>query len=204
MDIKSAEESFQDVTFGDDNFERLISHLTDISDNNSYHLSLFVGKSEEQREKAVQRIANATDREILEIDANDIISKIESETVKNLDIIFKKYDAENGLLYLKNGTRLCGSYTGYTQSSVKYATPQERYFLTKVQKTGGVFIVAIDTSTDADMTIRRAAQSIVNFPPSQSMFQKLLRKLKGVSVHGHQIKTERPEHYGKTAGNING
>lgn len=202
MDIKSSEEYFQDVTYGDDEFERLISHLADTSNSNSYHLSLLVGKSEEQKEEAVQQIADATNREIREIDTNDIISKIESETAENLDIIFKKYDAENTLLYFKNGSRLCGAYTGYTQSSVKYATPQERYFLNKVQKNGGLFVVVIDTSTDADMTIRRAAQSIVNFPPSQSMFKKLLRKLKGVSVHGHQIKTERPEQYGETAGNF--
>lgn len=202
MDLKSAEKSFQDITYSDDTYQQLINHLSSDSISTDYHLSLLIGTSDEKKEDAVQQIADATDRDIYAIDANDIITKIESDTIENIDRIFKKYDPEKTVLYLKNGSRLCGVYTGYTQSSVKYATPQERYFLKQIQQAGGFFIVDLETSTDADTTIRRAAQSIVHFPPPQSMFKKLLRKLKGVSVHGYQIKTERPEHYGETAGNF--
>lgn len=202
MNIKTAGQSFQDVTFDDDSFDHLLEHLEQSSTDEAYHLSLFIGKMDEKKEDALRQILDVTGREVNEVDANEIISKTESETYSNLDLFFKKFDAENSILYLKNGSRLCGVYTGNTQSRVKYATPQERYFLKKVQESGGLFIIDIDTSTDADTTIRRVAQSVVNFPPSQSMFKKIIRKLKGVSVHGYQIKTERPEQYGGSAGNF--
>jgi hypothetical protein len=202
MDIKSAEQSFQNVTFGEDSFEDLLNHLKTLPNEESYHLSLFIGKRQQQKEDALKQMAEAAGRDIHEMDANEIISRAETGTIANLDYAFKKYDAENTILYLKNGSRLCGVYTGYTNSKVKYATPQERYFLKKIQETNGVFVIDIETTTDADTTIRRAAQSIVDFPPSQSMLKKLLRKLKGVSVHGYQIKTKRPGHYSNTSGNF--
>lgn len=202
MDIKSAEKSFQNVSYGGDSFDELINHLATHSAELPYHLSLLIGKSGEKKDEAVKKIADATGREIQSVDANEVISKVESESFENLDYIFKKYDSYNTLLYLKNGSRLCGVYTGYTQSRVKYATPQERYFLKKVQETGGMFVVDMDTSTDADTTIRRAAQSVINFPIPQSGLKKLFWKLKGISVHGYQIKTERPERYGETSGNF--
>lgn len=202
MDIKSADSTFQDVIYGDDSFDELINHLTNHTTQSSYHLSLLIGKPGDKKDKAVKKIANATGRAITTVDANEIISKAELESFENLDYIFEKFDPGTSLLYLKNGSRLCGVYTGYTQSRVKYATPQERYFLGKVKETGGICVIDMNTSNDADTTIRRAAQSVISFPLPQSMLKKLLWKLKGVSVHGHQIKTERPERYGETSGNF--
>lgn len=202
MDIQSAQKEFQNVTYDDDSFEQLVYYLSNEIDAGAYHLSLLVGPSDDPKKDAVDRISEKTGRSIYTIDANEIISKIESESFENIDYVFKKYDASEALLYLKNGTRLCGAYTGFTQSAVKYATPQERYFLKKIQQNGGLYIVDIDTPDDMGKTLRRAAQSIVHFPLPQSMFKKLLRKIKGVSVHGYEIKTERPKQYGGSANNF--
>lgn len=202
MEIASAQQSFKNVTYGEDSFNELLNQLASPSAASPYHLSLLVGTEGEAKGHVVKEIADATERNIYSLDANDIITKVESESFENLDYVFSKYEANHALFYLKNGSRLCGVYTGYTQSRVKYATPQERYFLKKVQQTGGIFVVDMNTSTDADTTVQRAAQSIINLPAPRSGLKRLLQKLRGVSVHGHQIKTERPERYGKPAGNF--
>lgn len=203
MDIKSSEQSFQNVTYKDDSYRELISHLQKSTGTEPYHLSLFIGRYEKTKQQALQQILDQTGREVLKVDANELVSKIESDTYKNLDNLFEEFSADNMLLYLNNGSRLCGAYTGYSQSSVKYATPQERYFLKKVQQKGGLYIIDIAINTDADETIKRAAQSIIDFPGPQSGLKKFLWKLRQiVTVHGYQIKTERPEHYHNKGANF--
>lgn len=202
MDIKSAEQSFQNANLGEHSFDELIDHLSRAQNLEPYHLSILIGKDQDKLDIALQKMADASNRKILDVDANEVISKIESETYANLDTLFKRYYADESILHLQNGSRLCGVYTGYTHSKVKYATPQERYFLKKVQQKGGFYVIDINDDDDSDTTIRRAAQSIVHFPKPDSIFKTLLNKLKGVSVHGHQIETKRPEHYGKTSGNF--
>lgn len=203
MDIKSSEQSFQNVTYQDDSYRELLSHLAQSTGEEPYHLCLFIGRYEKTKRKALQQIAEQAGREILEVDANEVVSKIESDTYEKLDKLFDKFSSDDTLLYLKNGTRLCGAYTGYSQSSVKYATPQERYFLKKVQQKGGLYIIDIAMNTDADATIKRAAQSIIDFPGPQKGLKKLLWKLRQiVTVHGYQIKTERPEHYHNKGANF--
>ncbi len=200
MDIKSAEDSFQNVTYNDPSFDELLEYIRTDPQEESYHLCLFVGKPDGNKSDALQRIAENSSLDIAEVDANTIISKIESETYNKIDRVFENHMPADALLYLKNASRLCGVYTGYTHSRVKYATPQERYFLKKVQEKGGLYVVDIDTDTDADTTIRRAAQSIVNFKIPKSFFKRFFWKLRRqVTVHGYQIKTDRPESYsGKT------
>jgi hypothetical protein len=196
MDIKSAEESFQNVIYDDPSFNELLEYMRTDPQEDSYHLCLFVGKTDGNKSDALQRIAENSSLDIAEVDANTIISKIESETIKKIDQVFENHMPADALLYLRNAGRLCGAYTGYTHSRVKYATPQERYFLKKLQKKGGLYVIDIDTETDADTTIRRAAQSIVNFKTPQTFFKRILWKLRRqVTVHGYEIKTDRPESY---------
>ena len=202
MDIKSAEESFQDVTYGDDEYSQLLEHLEQEPGEEGYHLCLLIGKRDDRKEEALQQISDRVNREIYSVDANDLISKTESETYENIDRVFDKFDAGNTLFHLGNASRLCGTYMGHSQSVVRYATPPERHFLTKMQEKGGFFIADIAVAQDTDNTLRRAAQSIVNFPKPQSGFQKFMWRIKQIGVHGHEIKTERPEHYGNQSGNF--
>lgn len=203
MDIKSAEQAFQDVTYGDNEYDQLLQQIEQDARSAPYHLSLFIGSSDDSKREAIEQIAGITGREVKTVDANDIATKIESQSQAHIDAVFEALDPADTILHLKNGSRLCGVYTGYTHSRVKYATPQERYFLKKIQEAGGLYVIEIDTDTDADTTIRRAAQSIVHFPPPQSGLKRLFWKIrKMVTVHGHEIKTERPEHYQNQEGNF--
>lgn len=199
MDIKSADNKFQDVTFGDSSFNDLKDELALTANNKQHHLSLFLGLYEPSKQKALEEIAARLDRDVRIIHTEELISKIESETFDNLDKLFKGLDQTDVILYFKNGGKLCGSYTGFSHSRVKYATPQERYFLKKVKNFQGLVIVDIEEFTDADKTLRRAAQSIVSFYLPESKWQRFMWHLRNYSFHGVELKTKRPEAYGKAS-----
>jgi hypothetical protein len=145
--------------------------------------------------KALQQIAENSGKEIYSVDANDLIIQKESECKENIDELFDEFDPEKYLLHLKNGSRFSGVYIGHTLSRVKYATPQERYFLKKMQQKGGFYVIEIDASDDAVSTLKRAAQSIINFPAPKSGLKKMLWNLKQVSLHGSHLKNDRPKKY---------
>lgn len=195
MDIKTADNKFQDVTFGDSSFGELKDELAAKANRDEHHLSLFLGLYEPDKQKALEEIAAKLDREVRTIPTEELISKMESVTFDNLDTLFGGLDQSDVILYFKNGGKLCGSYTGYSHSRVKYATPQERYFLKKVQSFKGLVIVDIEEFTDADKTLRRAAQSIVSFFLPDSKWQRFLWHFRNYSFHGVELKTKRPEAY---------
>ncbi len=195
MEIQSAQTAFRDITYGDDHFNDLLMHLQDGFPEEAYHLCLLIGECSKQKRKAFQQIAESSGREVVEAEANSIITQNEAQCRKNLNDIFERFSPDEQLLHLKNGSRLSGVYTGHTLSRVRYATPQERYFLQKLQEAGGLFVIDIDSEAGADNTILRAAQSIVNFPPPQSGLKKLLWNLKQISVQGSHIDNKRPEQY---------
>lgn len=199
MDIQTADNKFQDVKFGDSSFSELKDELTRTADQEQHHLSLFLGLYEPDKKKALDEIAAKLNREVKIIHTDKLISKIESVTFANLNTLFEGLDQSDVILYFKNGGRLCGTYTGYSYSRVKYATPQERYFLKKIKEFNGLVIVDIEEFTDADKTLRRAAQSVVSFFLPESKWQRFIWHLKNYSLHGVELKTKRPEAYGEAS-----
>lgn len=202
MDIKTPEKKFSNIIFGESSFNELRDYMKSTADDESFHLSLFLGYYDPDKKEAAKRIADDTGKSIEWIDFNDIVSKSETDTFVNLDRLFDRYNRNDSILYFTNGSKLCGSYTGFTHSKVKYATPQERHFLKKVQDYKGIVLIEITDYTDADQTIRRAAQSVVTFPPPNSPFRRFIWNLKNFSLHGYDIKTQRPEAYGKSTSEL--
>lgn len=167
----------------------------------SRQLVLFIGLYEPDKKKALRDIAASAGLEIVRFDFNDHVSKIESETFENFDKAFEELPDVPSILYFSNGDKLCGAYTGFTHSKVKYATPQERYFLRKVRKYRGLVIIDITETDSADETIRRAADAIIHFPLPNSTIRRILWHIKHYSLHGYDIKTKRPESYAGSSAN---
>lgn len=197
MDIQTPDNEFQKVTYGDDSFNKLKDELERTADLQEHHLSLFLGVYEPHKQKALESISSRLDREVQVVHTEELVSKIESETFDNLDAFFDDVHQSNVILFFKNGDKLCGAYTGNSHSRVKYATPQERYFMKKVKSFNGLVVVDIEEYTDADKSLRRAAQSIVSFNLPDSVFQRFMWHLKNYSTHGFELKTKRPESYGE-------
>lgn len=199
MDIQTADNKFQNITFGDSSFDELKEELSRTTDQQQHHLGLFLGSYLPDKEKALEEFSSALNRKIHTINTQELVSKIESQTFTKLDTLFDGLDRSDEILYFKNGGKLCGTYTGYSHSHVKYATPQERYFLNKVKAFKGLVVVDIDELSDADKTLRRAAHSIVTFYLPDSKLQRFMWHLKNFSAHGFELKTKRPEAYGEAS-----
>jgi len=199
MKIETADNNFQHVSYNDGSFDELLNHLSDSIDEEGHHLSLFLGLYEPNKKKALDKMASKLGREVITIDGDNLASRIESETYDKLDETFADIHQSDVILYFKNGDKLCGAYSSYSHSRVKYATPQERYFLKKVKEFNGLVIVDIQEYTDADKTLRRAAQSVVSFTLPDSLLKRFMWHLKHYSFHGFELKTKRPEAYHEIA-----
>ena len=202
MKIKEPDVTFKNIRYGDsDAFNQLIEHLADQQSQEGSHLSVFLGLYEPDKKRAVRALSEATGMPIENIDLYEEVSKIETETYANIDRIFDRHEDSDSILYFLHGDRLSGFYTGYTFSKVKYASPQERYFLKKVRSHSGILIIDIQEYDDANQTLKRAAHSIVRFPLPKSWLKKMIWQLKHFSLHGYDIRAKRPESYDEAAGN---
>ncbi len=202
MDIKTPEDKLKNLTVSDDAFDEFVETLAKKSQESTHHLSLFLGVFLPDKKEALKKITKSTGLSVHTIDFNDIVSRSEEETSQNLDEVFEKFQSSNSILYFRNGDKLCGAYTGFTHSRVKYATPQERYFLKKVQEYEGIVIVDITEYTAADKTLRRAAGSVISFPLPDSMIKRFFWHLKNYTFHGFELRSKRPEAYGEVPGNF--
>ena len=200
MDIKTPAEKLEPIIYGDSSFGELVDFLKKSKNDGNHHLCLFLGHYDPDKRRAVKQLGDELGLSVKETDFNDVVSRSEKETIENLDRFFAGNQSEDSILYFTNGARLCGSYTGYTKSKIKYATPQERYFLNKVKEYKAIVIIDITEYSDADQTIRRSAQSIVTFPLPKSPYRRFMWHLKNYSLHGFDIKTKRPEVYGEAEG----
>ena len=199
MDIKTPEDKFKNLTPNDEEFEEFVATLVNESQDPSHHLSLFLGVFLPDKKQALKKISDKTGLTVETIDFNDVVSRSEEETFSNLDRVFDKHKSMQSILYFRNGDKLCGAYTGFTHSRVKYATPQERYFLKKVQEYQGIVIVDITQYTAADKTLRRAAGSVISFPLPDSKMKRFLWHLKNYTLHGFELRSKRPEAYGEVS-----
>ena len=198
MDIKSPENKFQDISYGDSNYSELIEHLAANENRDTHHLSLFLGLYDPNKQKALKDLEKKLNRDVQVIDTSELASRIESESYEKIDNFFENMHQSDDILYFKNGDKLCGVYSSNSHSRVKYATPQERYFLEKVKAFNGLVIVDIEEFSDADKTLRRAAGSVLSFTLPDSIIKRFMWHLRRYSLHGFELKTKRPEAYGET------
>lgn len=199
MDIETPSDKFKNISYNDDSsFNELVDHLSSDIDKEGHHLSLFLGLYEPNKKKALKELGNKLNRNVQFIDTSELTSRIESEAYKKIDQFFNEMDQSDDILYFKNGDKLCGVYTSHSQSRVKYATPQERYFLKKVKEFDGLVIVDIEEFSDAGQTMRRGAGSIITFTLPDSKLKRFMWHLRRYSLHGFELKTKRPEAYGET------
>lgn len=193
MTTNTASNSFKDITFGEHGFDQLLDYFKDDLSPASSHLCLLIGKAKRAKKRALKQIEQKSGLAVWPIDANDIIIQNESESRQNIDELLANFDPDEQLLYLQNGSRLSGVYTAHSLSRVKYATPQEKYFIKKAEQTGGLCVVDTYDPNEAGRTIRRAAQSIVNFPPPASGLKKLIWNMKQASLQGSHLENDRPQ-----------
>lgn len=157
-------------------------------------LAVFLGPYKADKQKSLDYIRDNSSYTIELVETKDFIKDSMNETRTNLDELFAGAGADT-LFYFVNGDKLCGAYTGFTQSKVKYATPQEKYFFEKLKAFEGMVILDISDEDAADETVLRAAQVVISYPLPKSPLARFTYGLKNYTFHGYNIKTKRPDHY---------
>ena len=128
---------------------------------------------------------------LTEVDLRTLIFNDEHESFKRIDSFFSQLSDTEDRLLLRNGDVLAGEYTGHTYSTVRYATPQEKYLLSKMKESNRFIVIDILEYENIDKTLERHSKNIIRFDQPHSFFGKLLWKLKQVSLNGHTFANKR-------------
>lgn len=126
------------------------------------------------------------------VSLEDHISGSESETYKKLDQLFDRLSSIRSLIIFNNAEQLCGVYVGHTYSVVKYATPQEKYFIKKLKELNCSCIIEFENENHLDKAIERVADAIVRFRVPSSIIEKVFFWLSQVRVNGSNLPSRRP------------
>lgn len=136
-----------------------------------------------------------TGRNLSFADLRDVVSSNEEETINNIDALFESLGKSDDNIYFYNADTLCGQYTAYTYSAVRYATPQGKYLLQKIKNLQRIIILDFDDISNIDITFRRNAKAIIMFNKPESFLKKMVWRLKHASAHGHEFSNKRPAHH---------
>lgn len=153
---------------------------------------VFAGDFDQNRNYAVDQVKRETLGNIVEIDLNEIITPFEEETYTNIDDVFAGIPDDTSLLIFRNGSMLSGVYTGFTYSAVKYATPQEKYFLNKLGDLTCHVLLDFDHVDQVDRMIQRVADICVQFRAPSSLIERVAWWAKNIRVNGSNLPSPRP------------
>lgn len=192
MDLKNILNDLESVEYSEKITDEYSKKLANLKVDSSYYLLLLVGPYQKGKKKFLSKVSGKTSKKIIHIDLADVITTSEKETIQNIDHLMDNLQAEDRILLFSNADRLCGAYTGYTYSSHRYATPQERYFLKKILKIEKIMILDIADPYNVDATMRRHAHQAIIFDKPKSLLAKLTWNLGNITFHGHEFETKRP------------
>lgn len=186
--LKSSDKTME---YRDQSYSDLISKLEakfveskkEVDTNN---LLTFVGDYEPDKKLAVDEISKRLKQSVKSVDISHIITDHLKETYNNIDELFDKAKPHSELLYIERGEYFCGMFTGHTLSKVRYATPQERYFLRKLDSYDGLVIISVNDYDYMDEHLLRMADAVVEFDLPDSFFKRLAWKTKTYTFHGYR------------------
>ena len=178
--------------YDDPEIDALIEQFNEIDLDGSYYLMLLTGPYKKGKRKFIDTLAAGLGKKVTHIDTHDVVTMNEKETEQKIDSLFDSLTDEDQILFFSNGDRLCGAYAGYTYSSVRYATPQERYLLGKLGKLEKIVIFDIVDEHNVDKTLERYSHANIKFPRPKSFLKRLTWQLGNVNFHGHNFTSKRP------------
>ncbi len=153
---------------------------------------IFAGKFAENRKYAISQFERETLGDTTKISLSEYVTSFENESFEKIDSLFEELKDEKSLVIFTDAEQLCGVYTGHTYSVVKYATPQEKYFIKKLKKLRCSVILEFENQDHLDRTILRAADAVVKFPVPSSFLEKVFFWVTQVRVNGSSLPSRRP------------
>lgn len=167
-----------------------IDSLGEIDIKNTFNLLILSGPYRSAKETFKKRVEKKIGT-LTELDLRTLIFNDEEKSFGKIDAFFEQISETDNRFILRNGDVLAGEYTGHTYSTVRYATPQEKYLLKKMNASNGFYVIDILEYENIDKTLERNSQNIVRFDQPHSFMGKLIWKLKQVSLNGHTFANKR-------------
>ena len=175
----------------DKNLSSFTDKLGNIDLDSSYYLLVLAGPYKTGKNDFLKKLKNKIG-DFQEIDLRSLITRYEEASYEKIDNAFKYIGETEKNILLRNGDVLAGEYTGFTYSTVRYATPQEKYLLKKIRGSEKFFVLDIQEFENIDKTLERNAQTIIRFDQPVSSLGKFFWKLRQIKVHGHTFANKRP------------
>ncbi len=174
----------------DTNLNSFIDSLSDINLDSSYYLLILSGPYKAGKLNFLKRLEKKLGG-LHEIDLRHLITQYEEESYQKIDEAIRNIGETEKTLFLKNGDVLAGEYTGFTYSTVRYATPQEKYLLDKIKGSEKFWVIDLQEFENIDKTLERYSQAIIRFEQPGSFLGKFFWKLRQIKVHGHTFANKR-------------
>ncbi|MEX2456225.1 MAG: hypothetical protein WD381_02880, partial [Balneolaceae bacterium] len=174
----------------DSEIQSFIDGLTTQKVDNSYYLALLIGSNKRAKKKFLDDVAKKSGS-VTSINLGAVISSDEEESRANIDTLFTNLTKSDKYIYLEDGDAFEGVYTSFSYSTERYATPQERYFIKKVQESEKIIFLDIKDEYAASNTLKRFAQTIITFEEPKSFIDKIFYKMSKVHVHGSDFESKR-------------
>lgn len=182
----------QRISYRDKEVINVLNTIIELKSSSSGYMLILAGKYNKGKAEFISDLSNRIG-EINSVDMRKIISSNEEESYEKIEKLFKSLPEKDRVLYLENYDVLSGEYTGFTYSKVRYATPQEKYLLKKIQGSKRIVIVDLVDKANIHNTLQRHARTTIGFDEPSSGFGKLLWKLKQIRIQGHTFENKRPE-----------
>lgn len=169
----------------------LINSLGNMNVDSSYYLLVLAGKNRKGKQALINDLKKQAGQ-YREADLRHVISTVEEDSYNNIDALFDNFSGDDKIIHLKNGDVLSGEYTGNTYSFRRYATPQEKYLLKKIETSGKIFILELLDEANIHSMLERKAQVAIEFKAPESGLARIFWKIKQIGVHGHTFENKRP------------
>lgn len=180
------------ISYSDKEVSSIIDNLDEINLESSYYLMLLVGPYSEARENILPRVETKVGM-YKEVDLRDIIMLNEDACFKKIDELFESIEENRKSILFRHGDALAGEYTGFTYSSTRYATPQEKYLLSKIKDSGKFVVIEFQDIDSIDKTLERYAHTTIICDKPTSTMGKFFWRLKQIKVNGHTFSNKRPK-----------
>jgi len=148
------------------------SLLKNLSPKTSGGLILLTGTNRSSKARFVDRFAKKLNRNVLLVDSRDLVSRDIDKYRERMDQLVESVRSDNSLLLFLNSDLFSGNYTNFTNSSVRYATPQSRYLISLLKRTDRWVLMDVENEVNIDLTMKRFADLQIQFGSSPSLFEK--------------------------------
>lgn len=191
MNRPTGKPNFEVFDHSDKEITNFLDRVSEINLDRSHYMLILIGPYKPGKKKLQNRLQKKLG-EFIEIDLSSVITQNEEESYKNIDELFTMISKTDKNLLFNNGDVLAGQYTGYTYSSTRYATPQEKYFLNNINGCEKFCVLNLDEPEAIDKRLEQFAQAAIRFDNPKSFLANLIWKIKQFKLQGHTFVSKRP------------